>query len=1462
MKAIPLLISFILISSSVFSQLVEEQAQNFTLTPLSHEEQEDLKKVPELKMPLQYKSKDLPAIVDNSTQPYMRSAFQQSGLCCGQAAGIGYNFTYEMSRVRDIPANTNNNLYPTHFTWNFMNGGYGWYGVSFLHSFEILRHCGNMNVTDYGGGLATGGSDRWISGYDEYYNGMGNRVNNIMQIQVGTPEGLDVFKHWINDHLDGSAAGGVGSFYSQYMSASNTLPAGTPEAGKYVLTYFGGSANHAQTIVGYNDSIRYDYNNDGQYTNDIDINSDGVVDMKDWEIGGFKMVQSYGGVPGWGDDGFAYMMYKTVADNLGEGGIWNHCVYVLNVKETCEPQATMKVTITHDKRDRLKVVAGVANNVSATHPEYIMEFPIINYHGGGQYMQGGWDINANKTLEFGLDISPLLSYINLGQEVKFFLQVYENDLNHNGNGLINSFSVIDYTGGFVEHVCPQTDVPINDHDLTSMSVNATFNFPRVEITNTELPSASVGESYSVQLNANGGDAPYDFRLLKQYPESNSSETFPTFNSTQLYPNSSSSGYVTQALDFDFPYYDSSYSSITVHVDGYLMFDEQLFPHPYFGDDMIVFRLTRNISPFMCHDIRLYSSDGDGIWYEGDENQATFRWNASIYDYAGSTDLNFAVRLFPDGRIEYLYGDIVIGDDVNWVSGLNDGNEHDMQFSSFYPDAVPSPNKNYAYEHYNYPEWLNVSEDGLISGVVSQPVVGESITFKVTDNNFVFDTKTLVFSASGVFFNDSISSGGDEKIENGELAQLSVELTNLESNTITNASMNISTNDTYIQITDDNEFLGDIPMGVPMLIENAFAFQVDANIPNNHSFEIEATLMGDTKAVWETSFFYTAYAPVIELYEVVIDDDQNGILDPGETADMVIHLLNTGGADASALDCILSSTDPMITINSSSANISLLEIDSIKTLTYNISVDPTASIGHAVDFLLDINSSIGFETDIEFEQYIGHTLEDFETGNFNLFSWGFMNNRDWRIDMSHPYEGTYCSRSGLITHGEESSMILDLNVVTAGNISFFRMVSCEDAAANNADYLIFLVDGIEQERWDGELDWEEFSFTLSEGYHRLEWKYVKDGSGSGGLDACFVDHISLPDCLNINPQFSFGPEEIDVAMQPDNLIIETFTLTNEFQGELEFELFISSIVDDDGNRSVEGSILDCEQNTIMAGEDFDWDFSLYNASDDDEWITDLIIDLPDGIETQSASNFIGGSNGDLMFTGAFGNGASMNWHFTDVNNYGALMGGESAHASIGGFIHEDLEEDATLNYTIIGDQFGGEPHIVHGNISLTNLGHIVPWISCDIYEGNVMGSGLEEVEVSINSTGLADGNYYCTLIVRDNFQHEALIPVHLLVDTDLGQNELSASDMTIEVFPNPFSQATNINISLKSEEVVTIKVTDLHGRTIDIIADGIMLDAGMHHFNWKPEEGSVDQGMYLIVFENNGERIVKKVIKHD
>ena len=111
------------------------------------------------------------------------------------------------------------------------------------------------------------------------------------------------------------------------------------------------------------------------------------------------------------------------------------------------------------------------------------------------------------------------------------------------------------------------------------------------------------------------------------------------------------------------------SKLYVYADGYIVFDDQPYTYPYLFDKMLLFRQTGIISPFM-QDLALYPSSGQGIWYEGNANYAIFRWKASVNNMQGSTNLNFAVKLYPNGTIEYYYGDMIYPAGTEWTGGIS------------------------------------------------------------------------------------------------------------------------------------------------------------------------------------------------------------------------------------------------------------------------------------------------------------------------------------------------------------------------------------------------------------------------------------------------------------------------------------------------------------------------------------------------------------------------------------------------------------------------------------------------------------------------------------------------------------------------------------------------------------------------------------------------------------------------
>ncbi len=1422
-----------------------------------------LNALPELPVPEIYSgplAPPIPAMVDNSTRPYFRPAYNQAGYSCGQASLVGYNFTYEINRRRDVPGNISENQYPTHFTWNFDNAANYYGGVSYFHSIEILREAGNPNCAVYGG-MAAGGEYRWMSGYDNYYHAMQNRITTAYQLKVNTPEGLQVLKHWIHDHLEGSESGGLASFYANqpWWPYMQELPDGTPEEGKYVTIAWIASS-HSLCIVGYNDSIRWDYNEDGQYTNHLDINNDGVVDMKDWEIGGLKFVNSYGGVPNWGNEGFCYMMYKTLADKYGSGGIWNNVVTLLDVKEDCSPQLTLKVNLKHDKRDHIKLRAGLNTDLFANDPEVYLDFPIFNYQGSDRPMQGPLTEEA-KYIEFGLDVSKLLGHLESGQEAKYFFQVIEKDPIGNGSGELISVSLMDYTQDeVVEIPCTSTNVPIINNDITQLSLTHTVDFDKVEILNNSLPPAFEGEYYTCQLMADFGSAPYFWDVDWTYDESSFTNDFPSVSENGLIPDNYDNSHVMQALEFAFPYYGEYYDTVWVHTDGTLQLQEDIFRWYYLIKDELLFPRNNNIAPFLS-DLFLYNSTNDGMWYEGDANGATFRWKASISGQPDS-ELNFAVRLYPSGIIDMFYGFTDYSSDLEWWSGISRGTCVDYQFSAISgSDGIP---ENYVvrFTPIDYPLEMTLSDDGIFTGIPLQNYTGKEIPFKVTDNNFIANTRTLVFSSNGILIDSEILAGDDNIIEAGETAVVSVSIENYQTLDLVNATMFVSIDDTNFTLTDSVEYIGNLNIGDSIDLADAFSFDVSPYVPNGKPINI-ITRITDENMTHYGNIFETAYAPFIVLEEVIIDDGLNGMLDPGETTDIVVTLFNEGATTISDIELILSSEDQYITINSASSFIGEILPDSSANAGFNITASEYTPIGHTAEFLLDLVSGGDYENQYDFSITVGRYLENFESADFTMFPWGYDDNFGWKICNLEYFDGEYSARSALITHEEETSLIIDLHVYEEGSIRFYRKVSCEDDANNdNYDYLAFFIDGSEQQRWDGELDWEPVSINVSQGPHRLKWTYHKDVTVSRGRDAAWVDYITFPPAEVVYHSYSYSPDNFDHYLRPGETGSDTLKVANSSQGSAAYQILISGNDTIHGTsviNSIGGSQMLCTSRYLRPGDTLSLEFRAYNASYDNEWFKDIYLDFPEGMIIDSMTNFIGGSDGEMFHDTVSGNGASIHWHGENPDGWGVVKGGQTAIAKVYARIEDDFEDHAMLTFEIHGDIYGSEPHIIHGFIDIWNLGPAINWLSIEPDSGYIDTGSTEEILLSFNSGGLTDSIYHCYLHVFDNFGNQDIIPVILTVDTELLIQDQSRPGFSFMVYPNPFKHHLNIELNCQETKILTIKIFEVLGREVKSLINNKEFCRGKHTLRWDDISWAGYKGLYYIVVSDNKSSYTRKIM---
>ncbi len=407
------------------------------LSPHTHA-QDTSTPVNKFELPEQYQSKSIPNTVDNRNK-YMRTPFEHLGHPCAFSATISFAYTYNINRLRDLPSDNDDNLYPYTYGYHFYNDGSQYASTAnILDGFDLLMATGVPTNSDMGG-FTSGYPTKWPDGYDIYYKAMRGRVIEYDYFDCKTQAGIDELRQWIYDHNSGTDIGGVANFNVSSSSVKTKEIAAGPEAGKTLITAFGtGSYNHSLTVIGYHDDIQTDFNNDGRITNDADITGDGIVDIKDRETGAFLIINSHI----YWDDGYAWVPYSLFSVSSNQGGIGReNKVYWIKVDENFEIKYTLKATITCESREDIKIYAGIAADENATQPTKTKSYAgAFNYAGGSYPMEGK---NMKSTIEIGLDVTDLVDSIG-GKVGLFFLCI---DTRSGGSGTVNKLSLMDYSDG-------------------------------------------------------------------------------------------------------------------------------------------------------------------------------------------------------------------------------------------------------------------------------------------------------------------------------------------------------------------------------------------------------------------------------------------------------------------------------------------------------------------------------------------------------------------------------------------------------------------------------------------------------------------------------------------------------------------------------------------------------------------------------------------------------------------------------------------------------------------------------------------------------------------------------------------------------------------------------------------------------------------------------------------------------
>ncbi|MBR4391254.1 MAG: T9SS type A sorting domain-containing protein [Bacteroidales bacterium] len=354
--------------------------------------------------------------------------------------------------------------------------------------------------------------------------------------------------------------------------------------------------------------------------------------------------------------------------------------------------------------------------------------------------------------------------------------------------------------------------------------------------------------------------------------------------------------------------------------------------------------------------------------------------------------------------------------------------------------------------------------------------------------------------------DSYSLIGDTpQIEFDGNYAFNMVLKNIGSVNASNVTATMSCDSEHVTINQTTVNVGNVDGNQSVTLENAFAFTVSDNVPNNTNVRFNITCTDGTDS-WESHFNARIFAPEFELVSTVLETTTGQALNPGDSGTVHFTFKNNGGTTA-----------PTATFTLINLHEGIIVSEGSPWVLNNIAAGEEFLVD--VVFMLGTNVQDGalyeFHYSEQFENYVledsyylpvGQSIESFETGNFSAFNWQSTSPiYAWSVVRENPYEGQYCAKSSSINDYETSALFITVEVGTASEMSFYYKVSSEA----NYDKLHFKIDNVEKDNWSGEVGWTQASYPLTPGTHQLRWEYTKDVSLQSGYDCAWIDYIVLP-----------------------------------------------------------------------------------------------------------------------------------------------------------------------------------------------------------------------------------------------------------------------------------------------------------------------------------------------------------------
>jgi len=391
----------------------------------------------------------------------------------------------------------------------------------------------------------------------------------------------------------------------------------------------------------------------------------------------------------------------------------------------------------------------------------------------------------------------------------------------------------------------------------------------------------------------------------------------------------------------------------------------------------------------------------------------------------------------------------------------------------------------------------------------------------------------IFAPDGPFciyenhtINDDSLGNGNNIAEYDEQVLINLSMANYGNDDAIDVNVTLSSSSNDVQIEDAVDIFDTIKINQIVTNEDGFLIRLSDDVEDQTNILFNIIAIDSQDSIWESEFELTANAPKLTALTLEIDDsyagNDNGRLDPGENAIIKIKTSNTGHCVAYDVTASLLPYNPYITVLSGDTTIPVLSTFGAVYPEFEVVVSDNAPEGILAEMRYQLSSGAYFVQKLYYPK-LGLVLEDWETGDFDKYSWQNDGDLPWTISNEFPYEGNYDVISGDIGNNQTSEFYIQYQVMSLDSISFYKKVSSEP----DFDKLMFYIDNVLKGEWSGtSQSWTRESFVVNPGVRKFKWVYEKDYSQTGGADKAWVDYIELPVMMTTT-----------VYAGPDNVVCE-------------------------------------------------------------------------------------------------------------------------------------------------------------------------------------------------------------------------------------------------------------------------------------------------------------------------------------